>query len=51
MSVHELLDLINEWSKRDQMRGLLSISSLFRNGFSKFNKTGARVLVYLSQSI
>ena len=30
--------------KRDKMRGLLSILSLFRNEFNKFNNTRARML-------
>ena len=30
--------------KRDEMRGLRSILSLFRNEFNKFNNTGARML-------
>ena len=29
------------------MRGLLSILSLFRNKFNKFNNTGARMLDYI----
>ena len=37
MSVHVLLNLFNELRKRDKMRGLPSISSLFRNEFNKFN--------------
>ena len=44
MSVHVLLDLLNELGKRDKMRGLPSILSLFRNWFNKFNKTRARML-------
>ena len=39
MSVHVLLILLNELGKRDKMRGLPSILSLFRNEFSKFNDT------------
>ena len=39
MSAHVLLNLLNELRKRDQMRGLPSILSLFRNEFNKFNKT------------
>ena len=31
MSAHVLLNLLNELRKRDKMRGLPSISSLFRN--------------------
>ena len=44
MSAHVLLNLLNESGKRDKMRGLPSILSLFRNEFNKFNKTGARML-------
>ena len=40
MSAHVLLNLLNEFRKRD----LLSILSLFRNEFNKFNNTGARML-------
>ena len=45
MSAHVLLNLINELGKRDKMRGLPSILSLFRNEFNKFNNTRARMLV------
>ena len=41
MSAHILLNLLKELRKRDQMRGLQSILSLFRKKFSKFNKTRA----------
>ena len=44
MSAHVLLDLLNELRKRDKMRGLPSILSLFRNEFNKFNNTKARML-------
>ena len=44
MSAHVLLNLLNELGKRDKMRGLTSILSLFRNEFNKFNKTRARML-------
>ena len=44
MSVHVLLILLNELRKRDKMRGLQSILSLFRNEFNKFNNTGALML-------
>ena len=37
MSVHVLLNLLNELRKRDTMRDLPSIWSLFRNDFNKFN--------------
>ena len=50
MSVHVLLNLLNELGKRDKMRGLPSILSLFRNEFNKFNNTRTRMNVkfYLS---
>ena len=41
MSAHVLLNLLNELRKRDKMRGLSSILSLFRNEFNKFNNTRA----------
>ena len=44
MSTHVLLNLLNELGKRDKMRGLPSILSLFRNEFNKFNNTRARML-------
>ena len=44
MSAHVQLNVLNELGKRDKMRGLSSISSLFRNEFNKFNNTGARML-------
>ena len=44
MSAHVLLNLLNKLGKRDIMRGLPRILSLFRNEFNKFNKTGARML-------
>ena len=44
MSVHVLLNLLNELGKRDKMRGLPSNLSLFRNEFNKFNNTRARML-------
>ena len=44
MSAHVLLNLLNKLGKRDKMRGLPSILSLFRNELNKFNNTGARVL-------
>ena len=37
MSAHVLLNLLNELSKRDKMRGLPSILSLVCNRFDKFN--------------
>ena len=47
MSAHVLLNLLNELGKRDKMQGLLSILSLFRNEFNKFNNTRARMLDYI----
>ena len=44
MSAHVLLILLNELGKRDKMRGLPSILSLFRNMFNKFIKRRARML-------
>ena len=41
MSAHVLLNLLG---KRDKMRGLPCILSLFRNEFNKFNNTRARML-------
>ena len=43
MGAHVLMNLLNELGKRDEMRGLPSILSLFRNEFNKFNTTGARL--------
>ena len=39
MKAHVLLILLNKLGKRDKMRGLPSILSLFRNSFNKINKT------------
>ena len=44
MSAHVLLTLLNELGKRDKMRGLPSILSLFHNELNTFNNTGARML-------
>ena len=44
MSAHVLLNLLNELRKRDKMRGLPSILSLFCNEFNKFYNTRARML-------
>ena len=44
MSAHVLLNLLHELGRRDKMRGLPSILSLFRNEFNKFNNTRARML-------
>ena len=49
MSAQVLLNLLNEFGKRDKMRGFSSISSLLRNEFNKFNNTRARMFdsIYL----
>ena len=44
MSAHILLNLLNELGKRNKMRGLPSILSLFRNEFNKVNYSEARML-------
>ena len=44
MSAHVLLNSLNKLGKRDKMRGLSSILSLFCNEFNKFNNTGAQML-------
>ena len=44
MSAHVILILLNELGKRDKMRGLPSILSLFRNKVDKFNNTRALIL-------
>ena len=44
ISAHVLLNLLNELRKRDKMRGLPSILSLFPNEFNKLNNTRARTL-------
>ena len=44
MSSHILLNLLNKLRKRDKIRGLPSILSLFRNEFNKLNNMGARML-------
>ena len=41
MSAHVLLNLFSELGKRDKMRGLPSILSLFRKRFNEFNNTRA----------
>ena len=38
------IEFIKRVGKRDKMRGLSSILSLFRNEFNKFNNTRARML-------
>ena len=44
MSAHNLLNILNELGKRDKMRGLSSILSLFRYEFNNFNNTRAQKL-------
>ena len=44
MSAHVLLNLLNKLRKRDKMRDLLGILSLFCNKFNKFSITGAQML-------
>ena len=44
MSAQILLNLLNKLGKRDKMRDLQSILSLFRNEFYKFNNTRAQML-------
>ena len=51
MTDHVLLNLLYQtiWGKRNKMRGLPSILSLFRNELNKFNNTRARMLDYIYQ--
>ena len=44
MSAQVLLNLLHKLGKRDKMRGLPSILSLFHKEFNKLNNTGARIL-------
>ena len=46
MSAHVLLNLLNELRKRDTMRGLPSILSIFLNEVNKLNNKGARILLW-----
>ena len=48
MSAHVLLNLLNKLGKRDKMRGLSSILSLFRTEFNKFNNTGADSVYHMT---
>ena len=43
MSAHVSLNLLKELRKRDKMRGLPSILSLFHNRFNKFKNTRAQI--------
>ena len=51
MTAHVLLNLVNKLRKRDKMRGLPSILSLFRNEFNEFNYRSTNVGFYLSYDI
>ena len=51
MSAHVLLNLVNELRKRDKMRGLPSVLSLFRKEFNKFNNIRARMLDSMNHMI
>ena len=44
MSYHVLLNLLKLLGKRDKIRGLRNILSLFCNELNKFNTTGSRML-------
>ena len=44
MTAHVLLNLLNELGKKDKMRGLPSILSLFRNESNKLNNTRSCML-------
>ena len=44
MSAYVFLNLSNEFGKRDKIRDLPSIYSLFCNKFNKFKNTGALML-------
>ena len=44
MNAHVLLNLLNELRKKDKMRGLQSILSLFCSKFNEFNNTEAGML-------
>ena len=46
-----LINLLDKLRKRDKMRGLSSILSLFRDESNKFNNTGAWMLFFLSCDI
>ena len=47
MGAYVLLNLLNEWLKRDKVRDLLSILSLFRNEFNK----STNVRFYISYDV
>ena len=44
MSAHILLNLLNKLGKRDKIRGLSSILSLFCNEYNKFDNTRTQML-------
>ena len=44
ISAHVLLNFLNELGRRDKIRGLSSILSLFCNELNKFNNTRAQML-------
>ena len=44
INAHVLLKFLNELGKRDKMRGLSRVLSLFRNDFNQFNNTRERML-------
>ena len=48
MSAHVLLNSLNELRKRDKMRALPIILSLFRNEFNKYNNTRTLMLDSIS---
>ena len=47
MSARVLLNILNELRKKDKMRGLPCILSLFCHEFDQFNNTGARMLDFI----
>ena len=47
MSAPVLMILLNEFGKRDKMRGLASILSIFRSEFNELNNIGARMLYFI----
>ena len=51
MSDPALFNLLTELGKRDKMRGLSSLLSLFRNKFNKFNSTRARLLDFCRKNV
>ena len=43
MSAHVSLNLLNKLRKRDEMRGLTGVLSLFHKELNKFNNTGTQI--------